>query len=96
MKRMTDIMKNSLSKAGISIEDDGKLKLDEDTFKNADYDDSMEVFCFVPNIEVSLYPKGFPNKNGDVAELTDFMKKHLEELREVEIVKDMQSFIDEK
>lgn len=63
---------------------------------NADHDNSMEVFCFVPNIEVSLYPNGFPNKNGDVAELTDFMKKHIEELREVEIIKDMQSFIDEK
>lgn len=44
MKRMTDIMKNSLSKAGISIEDDGKLKLDEDTFKNADYDKLKSVF----------------------------------------------------
>ena len=44
MKRMTDIMKNSLSKAGISIKDDGKLELSEDTFKNADFDKLKSVF----------------------------------------------------
>lgn len=44
MKRMTDIMKNSLSKAGITIKDDGKLELSEDTFKNADFDKVKSVF----------------------------------------------------
>ena len=44
MKRMTDIMKNSLSKAGITIKDDGKLELSEDTFKNADFDKIKSVF----------------------------------------------------
>lgn len=44
MKRMTDIMKNSLSKAGITVKDDGKLELSEDTFKNADFDKAKSVF----------------------------------------------------
>ena len=44
MKRMTDIMKNSLSKAGITVKDDGKLELSEDTFKNADFDKVKSVF----------------------------------------------------
>ena len=45
IKRMTDIMKNSLSEAGISIKDDGKLELSEDTFKNADFDKLKSVFA---------------------------------------------------
>lgn len=44
MKRMTDIMKNSLSKAGITIQDDGKLSLSEDDFKKADFDKVKSVF----------------------------------------------------
>lgn len=36
MTRMTDIMSNSLSKVGITIGEDGKLSIDEDTFKKAD------------------------------------------------------------
>ena len=44
MKRMTDIMKNSLSKAGISIGDDGKLSVSEEDFKKADFSKIKSVF----------------------------------------------------
>lgn len=44
MKQMTDIMKNSLSKVGISIQDDGKLSLSEEAFKGADYSKLKSVF----------------------------------------------------
>lgn len=36
MQRMTGIMKNNLSKIGITVASDGKMSVDEETFKNAD------------------------------------------------------------
>lgn len=62
----------------------------------ADYDNRIGVFCFVPTIEVALFPKGFPKKKGDVVELTEYIIKHIEELREMDIIKAIQAFIDEK
>jgi len=62
----------------------------------ADYDNRIGVFCFVPTIEVALFPKGFPKKKGDVVELTEYIIKHIEELREMGIIKAIQAFIDEK
>ena len=44
MKQMTDIMKNSLSKVGISIGEDGWLSVSEENFKNADYRKLKSVF----------------------------------------------------
>ena len=44
MKQMTDIMKNSLSKVGISIGEDGRLSVSEENFKNADYRKLKSVF----------------------------------------------------
>ncbi len=38
MTRMADIMSNSLSKAGVSVGRDGRLSVDEETFKNTDMD----------------------------------------------------------
>lgn len=62
----------------------------------ADYDNRIGVFCFVPTIEEALFPKGFPKMKGDVGDLIDYMSKHIEELREIGIIKAMQTFIDEK
>ena len=61
----------------------------------ADYDNRIGVFCFVPTIDVALFPKGFPKNKGDVVELTEYIIKHLEELREMDIIKAIQAFIDE-
>lgn len=36
MTRMSGIMKNSLSKVGVNVEKDGRLSVNEDSFKNAD------------------------------------------------------------
>ncbi|MCR5237405.1 MAG: hypothetical protein K6E34_09435, partial [Lachnospiraceae bacterium] len=42
--RMTGIMKKSLSMAGVNVSPDGKLSLDEETFKNADMDTIKSLF----------------------------------------------------
>ncbi len=44
MTRMTDIMKNSLSKAGISVASDGKLSINEEDFKKADMNTVKSIF----------------------------------------------------
>ena len=44
MKRMAGIMKNSLSNVGITVGDDGKLSLNEETFKNADFSRVKSLF----------------------------------------------------
>ncbi len=44
MKRMTGIMKNSLEKAGITIGSDNRLSLNEETFKNADFNKVKSLF----------------------------------------------------
>ena len=61
----------------------------------ADYDKRMGVFCFVPDIEGSLFPSvKFKSKViSDV--LVNYMREHIEELRTNDVIKDMQAFIDE-
>ena len=44
MKRMTGFMKNSLEKAGITIGSDNRLSLNEETFKNADFNKVKSLF----------------------------------------------------
>lgn len=44
MTRMTDIMSNSLSKVGITVGADGKMSIDEETFKNADMSRVKSLF----------------------------------------------------
>ncbi len=44
LERMTSVMKKSLSGVGISIGTDGKLSVDEKTFKNADMDSVKSLF----------------------------------------------------
>lgn len=44
MTRMTNVMSKNLSKIGISVETDGKLSIDEDTFKNADMSKVKSMF----------------------------------------------------
>lgn len=44
MSRMTNVMKSSLEKIGITVGKDGKLSVDEETFKKADADKVKGVF----------------------------------------------------
>lgn len=44
MTRMTDVMSKGLSKIGITVGTDGKLSMDEDTFKKADMDSVKSMF----------------------------------------------------
>lgn len=44
MKRMTDVMSNSLSKIGITVGKDGKLSVDETEFKKADESKVKSLF----------------------------------------------------
>ena len=44
MTRMTDIMSNSLSRVGVSVGKNGRLSVDEETFKNTDMDKVRSVF----------------------------------------------------
>ncbi|MBQ7706587.1 MAG: hypothetical protein IJT72_02265 [Lachnospiraceae bacterium] len=44
MTKMTDIMKNSLKRAGISVGSDGMLSIDEETFKKADMNTVKNLF----------------------------------------------------
>ena len=62
----------------------------------ADYDNRIGLFCFVPTIEGALFPKGFSIRKGDDEELTNYLMGHLEELRDMEIIKAIQAFINEK
>lgn len=41
------------------------------------------------------FRRGSPKNKGDVVELTEYIIKHLEELREMDIIKAIQAFIDE-
>ena len=44
MKSMTDVMKKTLAKAGVSVAEDGKLSVDEDKFKKADMGTVKSLF----------------------------------------------------
>lgn len=61
---------------------------------NADYDRRIGVFCFVPNIEESLFPKDYQMIKGINEELVDYMKGHVGELRDNGVIKEIQAFID--
>lgn len=60
---------------------------------SADYDRRIGVFGFIPNIEGYLFPGIQFNKN-DKGTLVYILKEHIDELRDKEIIKEMQAFID--
>lgn len=62
---------------------------------NADYDKRIGVFCFVPSIEKALFPNSISVKKGDISGVADYMKRHFEELKEKETIKQIQVFINE-
>ncbi len=62
---------------------------------NADFDDRIGVFCFVPDIEVNLFPE-FKYKKNDLGALVGYMKEHFDELRNRKGIKVIQAFIDSK
>lgn len=62
---------------------------------NADYDNRIGVFCFVPTIEKVLFPKNIPIKKSDISGIVNYMKNHFEEMKEEKIIQRIQVFINE-
>lgn len=62
---------------------------------NADYDKRLGVFCFPPTIEQYLFHSDFKELKKDRVTLIDYLKKNYDALRDMDIIKDMQEFIDE-
>lgn len=62
----------------------------------ADYDKRVGVFCFTPTIEEYLFPLNYQSLKDDKNQLVLSLKKNLPELREMEVIKDMQAFLDKK
>lgn len=63
---------------------------------NADYDKRIGVFCFIPTIEGYLFNIDAQILKCDTVKLIDYLKTHLEKLKEKEIIKEMQTFLDER
>lgn len=61
---------------------------------NADYDNYIGVFAFRPNIEEYLFGISKKQIKCQIKNLSEYLESHLSELREKEILKDMQRFID--
>ena len=61
----------------------------------AEYDRRIGIFCFVPDIERSLFPTYKFERKGINADLVEYMKEHIDELRSNKVIKEMQAFIDE-
>ncbi len=60
----------------------------------ADYDNRIGVFCFVPDIEGSLF-HGFDYKKNDMGPLVEFLKEHADEMRRKNnVIREMLEFID--
>lgn len=59
---------------------------------NADYDRRIGVFCFVPDIENDLL-KCDVKKKGVTKELIQYLKENLTNLKDNEVIKAMQEFI---
>lgn len=62
---------------------------------NADYDKRLGVFCFPPTIEQYLFHADFKELKKDRVKLIEYLKKNYDALKNMDIIKDMQEFIDE-
>ena len=62
---------------------------------SAEYDKRIGVFCFVPDIERSLFPSNRFERKGISDDLVKYMKEHMKELRANKVIVEMQAFIDE-
>ena len=62
---------------------------------NADYDKRLGVFCFPPTIEQYLFHADFKELKKDRVILIEYLKKNYDALKDMDIIKDMQEFIDE-
>lgn len=63
---------------------------------NADFDDRIGVFCFVPDIEGALFPNHYPKRKGITKDLVQYMEEHIEGLREKDEIKKIQTFVSGK
>jgi 5S rRNA maturation endonuclease (ribonuclease M5) len=62
---------------------------------SADFDKRIGVFCFVPDIERSLFPSEKFKRKVINDDLVNYMREHIEELRSNDVIREMQAFIDE-
>lgn len=60
---------------------------------NADFDNRIEVFCFVPTIEAYLFPPEYQKKRASRNKLVEYLRQHLIELQSKSVIKSMQAFI---
>ena len=61
----------------------------------AEYDNRIEVFCFSPTIEQYLFSSDDRPLKNDRDKLADYLRQHIEELREKEVIMRMQDFINQ-
>lgn len=62
---------------------------------NADYDKRIGVFCFTPTIEQYLFHANHQELKKEKVVLIDYLKKHLTELKDMPMIREMQAFINE-
>lgn len=58
----------------------------------ADMANNIGVFCFIPQIE-SIFPENTRFNKGNVAELTRVLQKNIEIIKQNDIIKNMQAFV---
>lgn len=61
----------------------------------ADYDRRVGVFCFAPTIDEYLFPSDYQLLVNDNDKLTKYLKNNLSKLREMDVIKEMQAFLNE-
>lgn len=61
----------------------------------AEYDNRIGVFCFPLTIEQYLFPSAIVLRKNETDKLIDYLKEHLQDLREKEVIMQMQEFINE-
>lgn len=62
---------------------------------SAEYDKRIGVFCFLPTIDQYLFHDDYQLVKGDIEGLKVYLKEHLEALKDMPIIREMQAFINE-
>lgn len=62
---------------------------------SAEYDKRIGVFCFMPTIDQYLFPNDFQLVKGNKNKLIDYLKNNFAALKEKDLIKEIQVFIDE-
>jgi 5S rRNA maturation endonuclease (ribonuclease M5) len=62
---------------------------------SAEFDKRIGVFCFLPTIDQYLFHDDYKIVEGDIESLKEYLKDRLPELKDMPVIKEIQSFIDE-